>query len=573
MVTSLILSDSPTGRYMTGAVMYFAQGIPSGLLHIAIPAWLASEGVSAVDIASYLAVVVLPWAFKVLSGPLMDRFEFLPMGRRKPWVLGAQLGMTLSFLGLTLIDQPTAQIGALMILGVLINAFAATQDVAVDGMSIDLTPVEQQGRLNAFMAFGKAAGWGISSAVFGIMLVSVGLGATALVAALASGAICLAFGFVLERNGERRFPWSTGDTVSERRVAPSLTVVLKALHAVLWTRVSIVLMLVMFLDGLVGGYGHALMPIAAIKLFGFTTPQWSQLVALMGLIGAGVALSLGPLIDRFGAKRMLLVTVTLVAVHALLLAETQYLWADTLYVRSMLSIWIMMGPVTMVCMIALAMAICATASSATQFAVYMSIANLGTSVGSKLYGSIAGGTSYDEAFLLICLLSIIMIVVLAFYRHRLGDAPVVERKVASRYTVGYGVGGAGTYWSGAMRCPKCRADMETLEVDAVEIDRCLGCGGLWFDAGEMEKLKSRRIAEAIDTADRASTAAHNDIDRYRCPRCGGHMIRMVDAHQSHIWYEKCSACHGSYFDAGEFLDLSSRTLSDVFKRFRAAPRD
>ena len=50
--------------------MYFAQGIPHGLLGIAIPAWLASQGVTAAAIASYLAVVILPWVFKLVTGPL-----------------------------------------------------------------------------------------------------------------------------------------------------------------------------------------------------------------------------------------------------------------------------------------------------------------------------------------------------------------------------------------------------------------------------------------------------------------------------------------------------------------------
>ena len=40
-------------------MMYFAQGIPQGLLGIAIPAWLASQGVGAGEIASYLAVIAL----------------------------------------------------------------------------------------------------------------------------------------------------------------------------------------------------------------------------------------------------------------------------------------------------------------------------------------------------------------------------------------------------------------------------------------------------------------------------------------------------------------------------------
>ena len=89
MVAKFVLADSSRIRYATGAMMYFAQGIPAGLLSIAIPAWLASQGVSAGEIGSYLAVIVLPWVFKLVTGPLMDRYEFLATGRRRPWALRA----------------------------------------------------------------------------------------------------------------------------------------------------------------------------------------------------------------------------------------------------------------------------------------------------------------------------------------------------------------------------------------------------------------------------------------------------------------------------------------------------
>ena len=78
-------------------------GVPHGLLAISIPVWLASQGVSAGDIGSYLAVIVLPWAFKLVTGPFMDRYQFIPMGRRRPWVLGAQLGLSVSLLALMMI--------------------------------------------------------------------------------------------------------------------------------------------------------------------------------------------------------------------------------------------------------------------------------------------------------------------------------------------------------------------------------------------------------------------------------------------------------------------------------------
>jgi Zn-finger nucleic acid-binding protein len=50
------------------------------------------------------------------------------------------------------------------------------------------------------------------------------------------------------------------------------------------------------------------------------------------------------------------------------------------------------------------------------------------------------------------------------------------------------------------------------------------------------------------------------------------MIRMVDPAQHHIWYQQCSACQGSYFDAGEFTGLTTASISDLFKRLATPAR-
>lgn len=566
MKTSFTLIDSPRVRYITGAMMYFAQGIPRGLLGIAVPAWLASQGVSASDIASYLAVIILPWVFKLVTGPLMDRFEFPAMGRRRPWVLGAQLGLSLSLLSLMLVEEPASQVGLLMLIGVLVNIFAATQDVAVDGMSIDLTPVNEQGRLNAYMAFGKAVGWAATSAVSGIMLVTYGIKVTGIAAAVVSAVIFLAFILVLERSGERKLPWSKGESASPDQTATSFKDVFAGINQVLWTRTSIVVMAIMLFDGLISGYGDALMPIAAIKVFGYTTPQWSQLVAVMGLIGAGLTLALGPMIDRFGSKRMLILTMSMVGIHAFLLAQTQYLWTDAVYVKAMLSLWVMMQPVTMVCVIALGMTICSSSCSATQFAIYMSVANFGASLGSKIFGMVSDTTSYTESYMLMAILVIGMLVILFLHRHRHEPEPGIRAKAVRGYTAGT-TGGGGVFWSGAMRCPKCRADMVAIDVQGTEVDRCNKCSGLWFDAGEMEALRKKEVASIIDSGSARQGRAHNANHQYRCPRCGGEMCQTVDAQQRHINYETCADCEGTFFDAGEFLDLSQITVTDFFKRW------
>jgi PAT family beta-lactamase induction signal transducer AmpG len=359
---------------------------------------------------------VLPWAFKLLTGPLMDRFAFPAMGSRRPWVLGAQLGLVVSLLCLGLVHDPVAQLGLLMVLGVLINSFTATQDVAVDGMAIDLVPESEHGRINAFMSCGKAVGWALTAAVSGTLLVKYGLAVTGVFGAIVAGIVLLAFLFVREREGERLLPWTHGEAGARRSEARSFRTVGKELNGVLWTRTSLVVLLIMFFDGLTGGYGEALMPVAAVKLFSFSTSQWSQLAASMGLVGAFVALGLGPLIDRFGAKTMLMTATFVVCLHAFLLAGTQHLWTNSTYVLVMLSAYVLLIPVSMVCVIALAMSICNTGVSATQFAIYMSMANLGFSAGAEIFGKASKFASFAENYALLGAISILMLCIVAIFR-------------------------------------------------------------------------------------------------------------------------------------------------------------
>jgi MFS transporter, PAT family, beta-lactamase induction signal transducer AmpG len=571
--STLILTKSPVVRYALGSLMYFAQGIPQGLLGIAIPAWLASEGAGAAAISSYLAIITLPWAFKLVTGPLMDRFEFLPMGRRRPWVIGAQACLSLSLLALTQVEDPATQIGLLSLIGFCINSFAATQDVAVDGMAIDVTPLREQGRLNGFMSFGKAIGWSATAAVSGVFLTTWGLGPTAVLAAAVSAAGLGVILAVRERSGERILPWTAGTAAAVTRATTSFSSVMREVNQVLWSRTSLIVMAIMLFDGLIYGYGQALMPIAAVNLFGYSAAQWSQLVAMMGLVGAVVALCLGPLIDRAGAKSMLIFTISLVGIHAFTLSQTQHLWENTAYVRAMLSIYVMMLPIVMVSTLALAMAICSSNVSATQFAIYMSMANVGHAIGSKVYGLVADQSSYVQSYTMISVFVVIMIVVLLFHRHR-DDAPDTDtdtdtgdkqRKPSQRFTVGVAGSGAAAFWSGAIRCPKCRADMEQINYEGVEVDRCRHCKGLWFDAGEIQSLADKNAAAELDTGEVAVGQQHNAMQDYDCPRCSGTMARAVDAREPHISFETCTDCQGSFLDAGELRDLANGSLGEFFK--------
>jgi uncharacterized protein len=116
-----------------------------------------------------------------------------------------------------------------------------------------------------------------------------------------------------------------------------------------------------------------------------------------------------------------------------------------------------------------------------------------------------------------------------------------------------------------MNCPKCSAPMELVTFEDVTVDRCTSCNGIWFDANEQKWLKEKKGSEVVDSGDAAVGRKMDKITNYKCPRCHGAMIRMVDVDQHHIDYEACTVCYGIFLDAGEFKDLKDCTMSEYLQ--------
>lgn len=114
---------------------------------------------------------------------------------------------------------------------------------------------------------------------------------------------------------------------------------------------------------------------------------------------------------------------------------------------------------------------------------------------------------------------------------------------------------------GIIACPKCAAPMERAQAGDVTIDRCRGCGGLWLDALEKDRLLASKQAVAqADTGDPAVGAKLDTETELFCPRDASAMIHMVDPAQHHVGYESCTVCGGVFLDAGELRDLADFTL-------------
>ena len=104
--SGLVLSRSPKLRLLAIFILYVGQGVPIGLFWFAIPAWMAANGADVADVGYVLGLTTLPWTLKFVNGFIMDRYAFLAMGRRRPWIAGSQLVM-IALLIIAALVQPT----------------------------------------------------------------------------------------------------------------------------------------------------------------------------------------------------------------------------------------------------------------------------------------------------------------------------------------------------------------------------------------------------------------------------------------------------------------------------------
>ena len=126
------------------AVLGFASGLPLALTGQALQAWLSGEGVDIATIG-FLSLVGLPYTFKFLWAPLMDRFELMPaLGRRRGWLVVTQLGLAAALWALAA-TPPKGALQAFALLAVLVAFVSASQDVVIDAYRTDLLQPAQRG--------------------------------------------------------------------------------------------------------------------------------------------------------------------------------------------------------------------------------------------------------------------------------------------------------------------------------------------------------------------------------------------------------------------------------------------
>ncbi|MCR6495323.1 MFS transporter [Thermomonas sp. S9] len=374
----------------------FSSGLPFLLVAGTLAFWLKDFGIVLKDITMIASAGML-YAFKFVWAPLLDHWRlpgFARLGRRRGWLLAAQLGVIAGLLAMAALTP--AQLGAFVAATLAVAFFGATQDIAVDAYRIEIAPVEDQGALVATYSLGYRIGLILAGALAAIMadhlpwpVVYVAMALTMLVPVIA--------------NLRAREPQAVP--------APPRP----------WRQAMVEAVVDPFADFFRRyGLGLALVLLAFILLFkvpeqatvggimspfyldqGFTKTQIGSITKLWGVwVGILGVFCGGALVARMGAWKslglMILVCGSCNLLYLLLMVHKGDLWVLTAVISAENFTLGMLGPPT----VAFLSALVSRAHTATQYALLSSLVNLPGKILGFFAGGIVMATGYGMYFVI-----------------------------------------------------------------------------------------------------------------------------------------------------------------------------
>ncbi len=398
----MTLQDSRFQRTMMLCAMYFAQGVPWGFMTIALATYLAGRGVPASEVGWLSAMVLLPWTFKLIWAPLIDSVTIRSMGRRRPWIIGAEFCMALSLGGILMLGDLTQHLWMLGGMFFLHNCFAALQDVATDALAVDVLLPEEQGLTNGLMWGSKLVGKGLGGAVLGYVLGTWGLTPAVVVQFVVLLFIMLFPILMLERCGEKLLPGMRSK--SEGKVAGTSFRNPFAVGRDLVRAFSLVATFVLFVFATINLIGWGIVEVITKTLY---TQQlgWS-VVDVSGVSGFAVVPELagavigGLVADRIGRRVAMIVGFSGYGLLAIVFGANPHLWQESWFTTGYLLVNPFFLAVGSVGFLSMAMRISWTTAAATVFTIFMTVSNIGHVVGNGMIGLLRVHLelSYQEMF-------------------------------------------------------------------------------------------------------------------------------------------------------------------------------
>ena len=410
---SVNMQESRAARFTTVCALYFAQGVPWFFIATALVTFLVDNDSMTDD--QKLALVsmgMIPWIIgKLLLGPIIDRYQFKSMGRRRPWVLISQLGMMLTMAAFLLVDDPAEDLETLGLFFLIHNIFAALQDVSSDALAVDTLREEELPLANGLMFVAK--GIGAMFAVLGLsrVLNDSGFQTALLVQIPLLFVVMLIPLFILERPGDKRFPWSespSDSTQDESSDAMTFGEIVSGFRTAVGdkpARLALLLCTVMWIGG---GMGTGMGVIDFQWEFLFVEElNWESQdyldtkgapVFLMTMLGFLIGGVLG---SKFGSRRTLTYAVGIGTLLTVVWSLSRSMWTDTSFMTPAWLVWTLVWAIVGANLLAFLMSLTTKDIGGTQFSIYMTLINVGAFTGNALSPQLLDlvGGSYPNLFL------------------------------------------------------------------------------------------------------------------------------------------------------------------------------
>jgi PAT family beta-lactamase induction signal transducer AmpG len=150
-----------TRKMLTCIFLGFTSGMPLYVLISLVPAWLRSNEVDLATIGLF-ALIGLPYTWKFLWSPLMDRYKLPFLGRRRGWALLTQIVLLLS-IGMLGQFSPASSFQTIVFVVFIVALFGASQDIVIDAYRRELLADDELGTgtsifVNAYRLSGLVPG-------------------------------------------------------------------------------------------------------------------------------------------------------------------------------------------------------------------------------------------------------------------------------------------------------------------------------------------------------------------------------------------------------------------------------
>lgn len=392
------LAEQRRLRLFTLCALYVAQGIPWGFTAMTIPAYLAEQGVDRATIGVALATTTLPYTFKWVWGPIIDAFTIPRLGRRRPWILFAQVMMAGSLIAMLAIPDISVDLKLLARMILIHTLFSGLQDVAVDALGVDLLDDDERGRANGLMYASKYAGGIVGAFGMSKIITWYGFEASLIVQCVILFAIML-------------LPLLVRERATEPIARPKLRDVMRGLAQVFSVRSAFVTAVLMLGVNLATGVLTANAASFYVSI-GWTRDEYLQLgsIALFaGFVGASIAAFVS---ERLGRRRFIAVAATCMATGWLVFGLMKSSWADERFVYTFAIAEVLFQSMTTAGLFALCMDVAWAPVAASQFTAYMSLANFSTTLGYVLVGHLPASFDFQTCFIAAAIVQVTVMLLL-----------------------------------------------------------------------------------------------------------------------------------------------------------------